>query len=640
MPRNWTKVTERERKSATEVEKAVREVIEKKNSIRVVAEAYGISKSSLARYVSDAKRATDLSSYHFKPNIGNRRIFNCEQEILLSEYLKTASKMCYGLTTKQTRIMAYQHACALKVTMPPTWDQNQCAGIDWLQGFMDRHKELSIRSPEATSMSRASSFNSTNVGLFFNNLEKILLKYKITAERIFNCDETGLTTVTAPTNIIAERGIKQVGKVVSAERGQLVTMLGFINAIGNTIPPVFVFPRVNYKEFMLNGAPVGSLGLAYTSGWMTETNFHKALQHFVRHAKPNIANGEKVLLILDNHESHISLPTISYAKENGVILLTFPPHCSHRLQPLDVAVYGPFKARFRSVQDDWLTSNPGKRITIYEVAALAKEAFLSAFNPSNITSSFRKTGIYPLNKEIFTDNDYLPAAVTDQPNSDQANDNSFSEISTSSTSNVNLPSTSQGLNLTPQQIRPFPKVARKVTPQQKGRKSMKSCILTDTPEKERLEMEYSQKKIKKAVKGNKVRKVLAKKRLLESSSSESEQPLHFDDSTDEETFIEKDFDNSPIQDEDFVLTKYEKKQSVVYFVARVLNVQANDSYKVQFLKKKFDSYGFFYPQKSEICDILKSDIVSKLPKPQCQGGTERVKAFMTFDFDFTSINIQ
>ncbi|KAG8176737.1 hypothetical protein JTE90_003368 [Oedothorax gibbosus] len=151
----------------------------------------------------------------------------------------------------------------------------------------------------------------------------------------------------------------------------------------------------------------------------------------------------------------------------------------------------------------------------------------------------------------------ISAAVTDQPNPDSANKVSFSDNSTSSSSNVNLPSTSQGLNVTPQQIRPFPKVARTVTSQRKGRKSIKSCILTDTPEKERLELEYSQK-TKKVVKGNKVRKVLAK-RLLESSSSESEQSLHFDDSTDEESFIEKDIDNSPIQDED-----YEKFSKYVY----------------------------------------------------------------------------
>ena len=88
-----------------------------------------------------------------------------------------------------------------------------------------------------------------------------------------------------------------------------------------------------------------------------------------------------------------------------------------------------------------------------------------------------------MSKEIFTENDYLPAAVTDQPSSSTANDDSSSEISTACTSNVNLPSTSQSLNVTPQQIRPFPIVARKATPEGKGKKSFKSCILTDTPEK-------------------------------------------------------------------------------------------------------------------------------------------------------------
>ena len=118
--------------------------------------------------------------------------------------------------------------------------------------------------------------------------------------------------------------------------------------------------------------------------------------------------------------------------------------------PLNVAVYGPFKTRFRAVQDDWLTSNPGKSISIYEVAALAREVFLSVFNPSNIISGFKKTGIYPLNKQIFTENDYLSAPVIDQPSSSTANDDSFLEISTSCTSNVNLPSTPLGLNVTPQ----------------------------------------------------------------------------------------------------------------------------------------------------------------------------------------------
>ena len=51
----------------------------------------------------------------------------------------------------------------------------------------------------------------------------------------------------------------------------------------------------------------------------------------------------RVLLIMDNHDSHISVEVINFAKDNGVVLLTFPPQCSHRMQPLDRTVYGPFK---------------------------------------------------------------------------------------------------------------------------------------------------------------------------------------------------------------------------------------------------------------------------------------------------------
>jgi hypothetical protein len=60
--------------------------------------------------------------------------------------------------------------------------------------------------------------------------------------------------------------------MTSAERGDNVTMLSFVNAAGKLFPGVFVFPRKKVNDKMKN-MPQGFIPLAYPSGWMTENNF-------------------------------------------------------------------------------------------------------------------------------------------------------------------------------------------------------------------------------------------------------------------------------------------------------------------------------------------------------------------------------
>ncbi|ELU18441.1 hypothetical protein CAPTEDRAFT_57351, partial [Capitella teleta] len=103
------------------------------------------------------------------------------------------------------------------------------------------------------------------------------------------------------------------------------------------------------------------------------------------------------LLILDNHESHASCRVIDIAREHGIVLLTIPPHTSHKLQPLDCMVYGPFKAAYDRATDAWLRSHPGKTISIYDIPALAYEAQMQAMTARNIISGFCSTGIFPFN---------------------------------------------------------------------------------------------------------------------------------------------------------------------------------------------------------------------------------------------------
>ena len=96
------------------------------------------------------------------------------------------------------------------------------------------------------------------------------------------------------------------------------------------------------------------------------------LSHLIQHIR--CSTDHQILLILDNHESHVSFPAVEKAKENGIVLLTIPPHTSHRLQPLDVSVYGPLKTGYNKALDAWMREKPGRTATIYDIPGLIKNS--------------------------------------------------------------------------------------------------------------------------------------------------------------------------------------------------------------------------------------------------------------------------
>jgi len=205
-------------------------------------------------------------------------------------------------------------------------------------------------------------------------------------------DETGITTVQTPNKIVARRGVKQIGRIVSAERGALVSMAIAISATGQAIPPFLIFPRVKYKDHFVRDGPPGTAGVANPSGWMDAQHFLEFLKHFKKHS--GATNDSPVLLILDNHISHVSLDNVDYCIQNGIVLLTLPPHTSHKLQPLDRTVFGPLKKAVNTFADRWMTNNPGKAMCIYNIPGILSGAIPIAFSQTNIISGFAATGTY------------------------------------------------------------------------------------------------------------------------------------------------------------------------------------------------------------------------------------------------------
>ena len=86
--------------------------------------------------------------------------------------------------------------------------------------FDARHTTLTIRRLIATSIARMKGFNKEAVGMFFGQYRKLLVNAGFVPTRIWNCDGIGFTTVAKPPKVVCTKGINQVRKVSSAERGE------------------------------------------------------------------------------------------------------------------------------------------------------------------------------------------------------------------------------------------------------------------------------------------------------------------------------------------------------------------------------------------------------------------------------------
>ncbi|KAF2878902.1 hypothetical protein ILUMI_27262 [Ignelater luminosus] len=397
---------------------------------------------------------------------------------------------------------------------------------------MKRNSTLSLRKPEITNLARGLGFNKARVDKCFGNFKSVLEKYKFIPDQIFNLDETGITTVLSSPKVVAPKGKKQIGLVASAERGELVTYVEIIGATGNALSPVYIFPRVRNIEDYLEDGPALSSAFEKKSGWMTGELFVKTLEHIVKHTRCN--NENKILLPIDNHKSHTTLAAIPFARENRIVLLSFPPHTSHKLQPLDVEVFGPFKGKCAVSLNDWMSSNPGRTITVKHVPKLTKKPFLEAFSPRNITSSFEKPGIWPLNSLAFNDEDFDATLVyhkqsTAKPANAQVirkmiirwrNEDESEMLDLNNNEETNVVSKSSTM-LSPESVRPLPKVKKQKKALRRPKANQgKSRVYTSTPEKRRLEEIEEEKMAKQKKKAEKQKEKLKKPSQVNVSPSE------------------------------------------------------------------------------------------------------------------------
>ncbi|KAG5875382.1 hypothetical protein JTB14_023356 [Gonioctena quinquepunctata] len=225
--------------------------------------------------------------------------------------------------------------------------------------------------------------------------------------------------------------------------------------------------------------------------------------------------------------------------------------------------------------------------------------------------------------------------------------------------------------LTPEAIRPYPTVVRS-NKTNKGRRPGKSRIYTDTPEKKLIEEKHNEKRLKKLEQERRARARQMKRSLADFNSKtknkkakntgsdesdcdgsdisfqESSTSITDEDETEQENFemnrsqLTVDVIPENIKDGSFILVRFPKKKSIIYYVGKVVGHYSQTEFKVSYLRKKPGfSWTFVFPNVEDIHTVYITDVEMILPEPKpptvC---TSRTSKLFTFSVNFSNFTVQ
>ena len=127
------------------------------------------------------------------------------------------------------------------------------------------------------------------------------------------------------------------------------------------------------------------------------------------------------------------MEVIDLGRDNGVVLLCLPPHCSHKMQLLDMSFMNPLSIYYNQELEKWLCNHSGRVVITFQVAELFRIAYIKAATAQTAINGFKKTGLFPTNRDIFEPHDFAPCQPTniDSGKNDQLNESaSLTEILT------------------------------------------------------------------------------------------------------------------------------------------------------------------------------------------------------------------
>ena len=231
---NWTQ---------EELERAIVSYRNGEAGLYATSHKYYIPKATLKRHLDNKNKIANWSTKRF------RRPCTLPQEFeeLLVRHILDLENMMVGMSKRDLMAMAYQLAESNGLKHPFNSDKKS-ASTHWYRDFIEGHTEVSLRQAEATSVGRAKGFNRKHVNEFYDKQQTLIDMHGFDGTRMFNMDESGITTVQKHCKVFGKKGKKQIGSLTSGETGVNTTVVCCMSAGGNFVPPMVIFKRKRMIE--------------------------------------------------------------------------------------------------------------------------------------------------------------------------------------------------------------------------------------------------------------------------------------------------------------------------------------------------------------------------------------------------------
>jgi hypothetical protein len=355
-------------------------------SIRAYADAFSVSYSTLSYRLSGrVSRSTAHES---------KQILSAAEEKALVKWITRLSTVGCPITPPLTRDLA-EEIQKRRVALSPLKRPYPPIGKRWLDRFRKRYPIISTISSRKIGACRFDALSYPTISAYFTALSDLFIENSYPPDAVFNVDESGfaLGDILSSKVLINKEDTRGFKKIPG--RQEWITAIECIGASGVALPPLLIFKAKHTNTAWIpRSTPVRWKFSTSNSGWTSDNHAYEWLTTlFDPETRRN--DEKRRLLILDGHGSHLTARFIAFCLDARIDLVCLPPHTSHILQPLDVGLFGPLK-RALAREFDPLFRLDTRRIPRVEWTAAFIRARENAFTPSNIRSSFRATGIYPI----------------------------------------------------------------------------------------------------------------------------------------------------------------------------------------------------------------------------------------------------